>query len=465
MHAQGKEVAGDDHVRLPSLAQVICLLGAFLAVTCLFTTQFDIPIQLILLTAWFLVLGLGCWLGHDYQALESAAIAAIVKGLQAIFILLAVGLLVGTWIAAGIVPGIIDYGLALIHPSLFLLTALLLCSVASLTTGTSWGAAATAGIAMMGIGQSLGMPAPLVAGAVLSGAYFGDKLSPLSDSVLLASSMAEVEVVKHIKGMLPVSLTAYAITAILFAVVGFGYGDQADLMQVQQVMHSIEEHYAISPMVLVPVLVVLFLLARGYSAFPVICLGAFLGIFWAVYFQGMSWVEAVMSAYQPQVIETDIDFVNRLLNQGGMAAMLDSVAVILLGLGFGGLIDKVGMLQVMTARLSTWIKGRGHLTLSTIGVAVLANLFGAAMYIALILTPKVMVRHYDRLKMPRKLLSRNAEFGGTLTSGMVPWSDNGLFMASVLGVATLDYLPYMWLSFICIFLTIFTAYYQELKTR
>lgn len=445
-------------VRLPSLLQVVGSLGLFLAVACLCTTQLGLPIQLVLLLAWFLIIGLGIWLGHNYRVLEKAAITGISKGIQAVFVLLSVGLLVGTWIAAGIVPTIIYYGLSLIHPSIFLLAALLICSMTSLATGTSWGAVATAGIAMMGIGQSLGVPAPLVAGAVLSGAYFGDKLSPLSDSVVLAASMAEVDVVTHIKGMLPISLVAYGITAVLFTGVGFQYAGNAELEQINQVMNALEDHYAISPVAFIPVATVLLLLSRGFNAFPVISFGALLGMIWAVCCQDVATIDAVMAAYQPKSVETGVAFVNRLLNQGGMVSMLDSVAVILLGLGFGGLIEKIGILDVITTHLSAHVRHQGSVTLSTLIVAFFVNLFGAAMYVALILTPKVMVKHYDRLKLPRKMLSRNAEFGGTLTSGMVPWSDNGLFMASVLGVATLEYAPYMWLSFVCILLTILTAY-------
>lgn len=447
----------------PTLTQIILVLGSFLIIAYLSTSQFQLPIQLVLLTGWFLVLGLGFFLGYDYPSLESAAMSGIHKGSQSVFILMSVGLLVGTWIVAGIVPSIIYYGLKLIHPSVFLLTALIICSATSLGTGTSWGAAATAGIAMMGIGQSLGIPAPIVAGAVLSGVYFGDKLSPLSDSVVLASSMSEVNIVDHIKGMLPIGLTAYLITALLFGIVGLSYSGQADLSQVQRVIACIEEHYTISPISFVPIIAVLFLLSRGLSAFPVITFGAFLGVLWAIVFQQTSWVDAIMAAYQPKAVDTGIDFVNRLLNQGGMLAMLESIVVILLGLGLGGLIEKIGILDVLTQRLAHWATRTSRMTNSTLIVAFLVNMFGSAMYVALILTPKVMIKHYDRLKMPRTQLSRNAEFGGTLTSGMIPWSDNGLFMASVLGVATLDYLPYMWLSFICLLITIASGYMKGAK--
>lgn len=447
-----------NHIRLPSLYQVFACLAIFLALAFSFTSLLDLPIQLALFIAWFVIMGLGIRLGHDYKSLEQAAVDGVAKGMGAILILVSVGALVGTWIAGGIVPSIIYFGLKVIHPSIFLLATLIICSLTSLATGTSWGSAATAGIAMMGIGHSLGVPAPLVAGAVLSGVYFGDKLSPLSDSVVLASTMSNVDVVEHIKGMLPISLFSYVITAVLFTLVGMQYSGNVSLEQVNLVMEALDKQFNITPLAIVPVVLVLGLLANRKPAFPVISFGALLGLIWAIAFQDMDPVKAMHSAYSPFPIVSGVDFIDNILGRGGMESMLGSVAVIIFGLGFGGLLEKVGILAVIANAFEKRINGAGSLTTHTIGTAFLANVFGSAMYVSLILTPKIMAKNYDRLGLARKNLSRNAEFGGTLTCGMVPWSDNGLFMAGVLGVATLDYLPYMWLSFTCIIVTITLAY-------
>ena len=217
--------------RLPSLMQVIVALGLFLLMAFSFTAQLDLPIQLALYIGWFVIMVLGVRLGHQYKDLEKAALNGISNGLGAVLILLAVGALVGTWISGGIVPTIIYYGLKAIHPSIFLLATMIICSLTALATGTSWGAAGTAGIAMMGIGQGLGVPAPITAGAFLSGCYFGDKMSPLSDSVIFASSMSNVEVVEHIKGMLPIALISYIITGVMFTAFGFHYAGNVDMTQ------------------------------------------------------------------------------------------------------------------------------------------------------------------------------------------------------------------------------------------
>ncbi|SJL82454.1 Na+/H+ antiporter NhaC [Vibrio palustris] len=444
--------------RLPSILQVIVSLGLFLLIAFSFTAKLNLPIQLALYIGWFIIIVLGIRLGHKYQDLEKAALNGISNGLGAVLILLAVGALVGTWIAGGIVPTIIYYGLKAIHPSIFLLATMLICSLTALATGTSWGAAGTAGIAMMGIGQGLGVPAPVTAGAVLSGCYFGDKMSPLSDSVILASSMSNVEVVEHIKGMLPIAAISYGITAVLFTALGFHYSGQVDMSQVQSVMQAMQNQFDITPYSFVPVVIVLALLALRLPSFPVISFGSLLGIIWAVMIQDMNALTAFNTAWAPYSIDSGVEFIDSILNRGGMSSMLSSVAVIVFGLGFGGLLDKVGILETIANLFSHRVKSAGSLATSTIGTAFLGNVFGSAMYVSLILTPKICAKNYDRLGFKRKNLSRNAEFGGTLTSGMVPWSDNGIYMASILGVATLSYAPFMWLSFVCIIVTIVCSY-------
>ena len=445
-------------IRLPNLVQVIIALGLFLGLAFSFTASLDLPVQLALYIGWFVIMALGLRLGHSYQELEKAALNGISKGLNAVIILISVGALVGTWISGGIVPTIIYYGLKAIHPQIFLTAAMILCSLTSLATGTSWGAAGTAGIAMMGIGQGLGVPAPITAGAVLSGCYFGDKLSPLSDSTILASSMANVEVMEHVKGMLPISLISYVISAIMFTAFGFHYAGSVEMSQVQTVINALEQHFKISPVSLIPVLLVLVLLAMRMPSFPVISLGSLLGIIWAVAIQRMEFLQAFNTAWQPFSIQSGVSFIDAILNRGGIVSMLGSVAVIIFGLGFGGLLEKVGVLETVGKLFERRVKSAGSLTTSTIATAFLGNIFGSAMYVSLILAPEICAKNYDRLGYQRKNLSRNTEFGGTLTSGMVPWSDNGIYMSSILGVATLSYAPFMWLSFVCIIVAIITSY-------
>ncbi|AMA52882.1 malate-H+/Na+-lactate antiporter MleN [Bacillus inaquosorum] len=446
-------------VRLPTLFEIIIVLGSFLALVMSFTVFLDLPIQLALFISWFIAMILGIRLGYSYKDMQNAILHGISNGLEAVLILVSVGALIGTWIAGGVVPTLIYYGLEFIHPSIFLLATLIICSIMSVATGTSWGTVGTAGIAMIAIGEGLGIPLPLVAGAILSGAYFGDKLSPLSDSTVLASSLSKVDVLAHVRAMLYLSIPAYVITAILFTVVGFMYGGKnIDLDKVEFLKSSLQNTFDIHIWMLIPAVVVIVLLALKKPSMPVIVIGALLGAIWAAVFQGMNIADAIATAYNGFSIKTDVEFLNGLLNRGGIVGMLDSLVVIIFGLGFGGLLEKLGVLKVIVSMFEKKLTSPGNVTLSTLIVAFLANIFGCAMYVSLILTPKIMEDSYDRLHLDRRVLSRNAEVGGTLTSGMVPWSDNGIYMAGILGVSTFSYLPFMWLSFVAIGLAIIYGY-------
>lgn len=451
----GKE---NTNVKLPNLFQVLVVLGGFLSLAFLFT-KLGIEIHLAIFAGWFLAFGLGILIGRPYKEMQEAVMKGISNGMEAIVILIVVGALVGTWISGGVVPSLIYYGLKVIHPSIFLLATLIICSLTSISTGTSWGTAGTAGIAMMGIGAGLGIPAPLTAGAVLSGAYFGDKLSPLSDSTILTASMSGIDVIDHVKGMLPGSIIGYIIAAIGYTIAGFTFGGgSADLGQVNTVMNAIDEMFNVNLLCLLPMVIVVVLLAMKKPSIPVISFGALIGIIWGIIFQGLEPAAAIQTAWSQIPKDTGLEFIDNILSRGGMSSMLWSVGIIILGLGYGGLLDDVGILKVLAQSIEKKIKTGGALTVTTIIVGFLGNLFGSAMYVSLILTPKIMADKYDELKISRKVLSRNTEFGGTLTSGMIPWSDNGIYMAGILGVATLEYLPYMWLSFACIIVTIVFGY-------
>jgi len=449
-------------VKKPSLLEVIILLTVFLVIAFSFTTVLDLSIQLALFIALFLVIILGLKIGYTYNDLQDAIKEGVGGGIEAILILISVGALIGTWIAGGVVPAIIYYGLEFIHPNIFLLTTVILCAVTSLATGTSWGTAGTAGVAMVAIGGALGIPLPLVVGAVLSGAYFGDKLSPLSDSTILASSMAKVDVMDHVRSLLYVSIPALVISGIAFTIVGFTYAtDNVDLSQVDATLAALDGTFNINWFMIVPAIIVIVMLALKQPAVPTIAFGSLLGVLWAVFFQGLDWNFALNAVYEGFTIQSGNEFLDELLNRGGMASMLDSIAVIILGLAFGGLLNYIGALEVLVDTFTNFITNIGRLSTATVGTGLLANIFGCSMYVSLILTPKIMEKNYDKLNVDRRVLSRNSEVGGTLTSGMVPWTDNGIYMAAMFGVPTLQYLPYMWLNFAAIILVIIYGYTKK----
>lgn len=439
--------------RLPSLGEVLFVLIGFGAIMVTFIVVFDISIHLALLTTWFLIIALGLKIGYSYREMQNGLLNGVNDGLEAVIVLTSVGALIGTWIAGGIVPSIIYYGLSIINPSIFLLAAFIICSVTSIATGTSFGSAGTAGIAMMAIGASFGFPLPLVAGAVISGCYVGDKMSPLSDTTVMTASLSKVDLIDHIKSMFTVAFPAWIIASILFLIVGFFYRGDGDLTAALTTMDSLDEYFNIGWYMLIPAVIVILLLVLKMPSIPVILFGAFLGTIWAFLFQGATFLEAFNIMYAGNTIESGVPFIDNLLNRGGIMFMLDVIALIIFALGVGGLMERIGVLKAVGNYLSKWANNAGRTTVTTMLAGLLGNAFGGA-YVSLITATKITGDNYDKLNIDRRVLSRNSEAGGTITTAMVPWSDGGVFMAAALGVSTMSYLPFLWFNFLVIIISL-----------
>lgn len=447
----------DEQKRLPTLGEVLFVLISFGIIMIMFIVKFDISIQLALITSWFVIIAVGLKIGYTYKEMQNGMLKGVSEGLEAVLVLLSVGALIGTWIAGGVVPSLIYYGLSIINPSIFLLAAFIICTITSIATGTSFGSAGTAGIAMMAIGASYGFPLPLVAGAVISGCYVGDKMSPLSDTTVMTASLSKVDLIEHIKSMFTVSIPAWIIAGTLFLVTGFFYGGSGDLSAATSTLNALSEHFNIAWYMLIPAVVVIALLILRMPSIPVILFGALLGTFWAFFFQGATFLEAFNILYAGNAIESGVEFIDSLLNRGGIVFMLDVIVLIILALSLGGLMERIGVLRAIGGYLSKWATNAGRLTVTTIISGFLGNLFGAA-YVSLITASKMTEENYKRLKIDPRVLSRNTEAGGTVTTPMVPWSDGGVFMAAALGVPTLSYLPFLWFNFIVIIIAIIYGY-------
>ncbi|GGC84661.1 Na+/H+ antiporter NhaC [Thalassobacillus devorans] len=441
--------------RLPKLSEVVFVLVSFIVIMFLFVVQFGIPIQLALLTTWFVIMAVGLKIGYNYAEMQQGIMKGIYDGLEAVLILISVGALIGTWIAGGVVPSIIYYGLSIIDPTIFLMAAFIICAITSLATGTSFGSAGTAGIAMMGIGESFGFPLALVAGAVISGCYVGDKLSPLSDTTVMTASLSKVNLIEHIKSMLYVSAPAFVVAGVLFLSAGFISHDQSgDLSQAEQTMVSLNEYFNISWYMIIPAVLVITLLALKKPSIPVILFGALLGSIWAFLFQNMPLLDAVNSLYSGNNIESGVAFIDNLLNRGGIEFMLGVIVLIIFALGVGGLMEKIGILKMICVTMLSWANNAGKTTLTTMLSGFFGNFFGGAAYVSIITASKITEENYERLHIDRRVLSRNTEAGGTVTTPMVPWSDGGVFMAATLGVSTLTYLPFLWFNFLVVIISL-----------
>ncbi len=398
-------------------------------------------------------------LGFEWSEIEKGAIETIQMSMQAILILMVIGTVVGTWILAGTVPAMIYYGLKILSPGIFLVATLIICSIVSLATGSSWTTAGTVGIALMGVGQGLGMPPAIVAGAIVSGAYFGDKISPLSDTTNLAPAMAGSTLFEHIKYMLYTTVPSYLIAMVLYAIIGSRYaGNQLDTSNIQIIMDGIAANFNISPFLFIPPLVVIVMVIMKMPALPGLLFGTILGGLFAAIFQGSSFGDILNTAHYGFEIESGVAMVDDLLNRGGLDSMMWTVSLILLAMVFGGIMERTGMLHAIAAVILKMAKSTGSLVLATVLTSIAINILAADQYLAIVIPGRMYKATYDERGLEPRLLSRTLEDAGTLTSSLIPWNTCGAYMQSVLLVSPLAYAPYAFLNIINPIVAVFYGY-------
>ncbi len=395
--------------------------------------------------------------GFKWAYIEKGIINNIGRSMQAILILLTIGMLVGTWIAGGIVPALIYYGLMILSPGIFLVATCLICAVVSLATGSSWTTAGTVGIALIGVGSGLGIPIEMAAGAIISGAYFGDKMSPLSDTTNLAPAMAGANLFDHIRHMIKTTGPSLIIALIIFGVLGMGHnGQNVDMSQVDNLMGTLKENFYISPILIIPPLLVIAIVVCKVPALPGLLGGVVLGALCAVAFQGANIGDLVSNvAYGGFVSETGNEFIDELLTRGGLTSMYYTVALILCAMCIGGVLDSTNMLKILCEHLLKFAKGTGSLVFITIITCIVVNIAASDQYLSLVLPGRMYKDAYEDRRLKNKNLSRVLEDSGTLTSPLVPWNTCGTYQSTTLGVDTFAYLPYCFLNLINPFVSLF----------
>lgn len=385
--------------------------------------------------------------GFSWKTIESGLMDSIARAMPALLILLIIGMIIGTWVASGIVPALTYFGFQILPRAWFLPAVFILCSVMSLVTGSSWTTAGTVGIAAIGVGQGLGLPPAAVAGAVVSGAFFGDKISPLSDSTNLTASVVGVELYTHIKHMLITTLPAFFLSLIMYAVYGYFWVGEAsspgEALRLQQVL---VENFNLSPFLLIPPAVVIVLILFKVPAIPSLVAGTIAGAMMQIFVQGQGMGDVLQVIYHGFSIETGWEQADQLLSRGGMASMYSTVSLGLIALSFGGIMERCGMLSSLVGGITRLVRTTGNLVSTTVFTAFLINIFGANQYLAVIIPGQMFAGSYERLGLQGKNLSRNLEAGGTLTAPLIPWNSSGVFMLTVLSVNPLAYAPY---AFIC----------------
>lgn len=413
-------------------------------------------------------------LGMDWEVLQQGAVRSIASAMPSILILFLIGALAGTWMLSGIVPAMIYYGLQFLTPTIFLLAACIVCCIVSTATGSSWTTVATVGIALLGIGKSLGFDEGIIAGSIISGAYFGDKMSPLSDTTNLAPAMAGTDLFTHIRHMTKTTVPSILLTFIIFGVIGLMYEVNETVLQTKEISAVILENFEINGWLFIVPLLVIIMIVRKVPAVPALFVGAILGGVFAVIFQPQiieriadeptagyaysSFKAVMMSLYGQVSIITSNEVVNELLVTGGMAGMLNTIWLIVAAMVFGGIMEISGMLRVIAEAVIRQVHSIGSLIASTAATCVFFNLTTSDQYLAILIPGRMYADIYKKQGLKPENLSRTLEDSATVTSVLVPWNTCGATQATVLGVATLTYLPYCFFNIISPFMTILYGY-------
>ena len=428
------------------------------------------PNQLALVIAACLAVLIGkVKLQLPYAKMEAGIISSIMAAMNSCLILLIIGSVVSCWIIAGIVPTLIWIGFKIISPALFLPIACLSCAIVSLSTGSSWTTTGTIGIALMAIGKAYGFSDGMIAGAIISGAYFGDKMSPLSDTTNLAPAMAGTDLFTHIRHMLYTTIPSIVIALIGFSVLNLSHSGNAPSMnQINEISLALENNFTISLWLLLVPLAVFFLVMKKVPALPTLILSILFGLIAAVIFQqnlltSMSSDTGFMGMYGVLIgalgegvsINTSNTVINDLLSRGGMSSMLSTVWLILCAMVFGGALEVTGMLQKMADSILTLVKGTGSLIGATLASSIFTNATACDQYIAIVLPGRMFKNAYDKFGLHPKNLSRAVEDAGTVTSVLIPWNSGGAYNSGILGVPTLTYLPYCFFNLASPFVSAF----------
>lgn len=443
--------------RKPTTSEAV--IGLLLVIAVILTT---VKIKTVMQTAIsFGVLAaaiLGYYLGYDWQDIESGMLEGIKNGLGACLIVIMVGMVIGSWMLGGTIQTLIYYGLQILTPQIFLPATFLFCAVTSVLIGSSFGTMATVGIVLLGIAEGLGIPKAITVGAIVSGAMFGDKVSPLSDTTSVAAAVTGTDLFDHVRSMLYVSGPSLVISLILYTFIGRTYiSGSIDTGMINNILSTLSDNFNISLITLIPPLLVLVLSIKKFPAIPVLMLSFITAGAFAIFTQGASMADIIGVATNGYVSETGFEIVDKLLTQGGINSMLGTVAMIILGTSMGGILDKVGVLEVALDALLRYIKKERDLILATLASAYLMLIATGGMMVAIIIPGSALEPAYREMKVDTSVLSRTIETAGTLGCAILPWGVVSLYIQSIYDIG-FEFIPYTFLPFIAPIIAIIYAF-------
>ena len=402
--------------------------------------------------------------GQDWKQLESAMVSGITIAIKPIMILFSVGLLIGSWILSGTVPTMIYYSLLMLDPSIFYAASCIICGLIALSIGSSWTVAGTVGIALIGAAAGMGVSTEVTAGAIISGSYFGDKMSPLSETTNLAPAVAGTDLFSHIGHMVWTTFPSIIVALILYTIIGFNIDSSASADDLTITMRLITENFTINPLMLLPIVALLVMARKKMPPVPTILVGALIGIILALVFQSSAILSLAgdtpnlllglfkgvwQTLFDGFVLNSGNATLDDLMSRGGMSSMLNTIWLVLCALMFGAVMEHTGLLQCLVDYALSFVHSTGSLIATTVATCIGANLITSDQYIAIVLPGRMYKMEYQIRNLDPKNLSRTLEDAGTVTSPLVPWNTCGAYMSGTLGVATFAYLPYCFFNFLC----------------
>lgn len=426
--------------------------------------------MIILMTGVAAVIGL--WKGVGWDKQQASIISTISNAMPSVLILLLVGALASIWLLCGTVPVLVYYGLKILNPSIFLVACCIACALTSVVSGSSWSTAATIGVAMVGVGKALGIPEGMIGGAIISGSYFGDKVSPLSDTTNLAAAVTETPLFDHIRYLFLTTGPSIGISLVIFAILGFSI-DTSGNVDVSNVLASIEQRFNVTAWLLLPPVIVLTLIVKRVPAIPSLFVGVVVGAIFAVIFQQQLLTDMMTdlgdqplyrllmtTLYGGVQITTDNAMLNDLFGASGMAGMLNTIWLIIAAMAFGGVLEASGMLARIMDSIKKLAKSFFSLISCTVGTCLVTNVSTSDQYISVAIPGRMYTKLYKDMGYASKNLSRTLEDSGTVTSVLIPWNTCGAYHAAVLGIGTFAYLPYCFFNLLSPFMTLFFAYFM-----
>ena len=447
--------------RIPKLWEALLTMGLLIVIMAVAILVYGVDPHVPMFLGTVIAALMALRLGYKWEVIEKAMMDGIYRALQSVIILAIIGILIGVWLDAGVVPAMIYYGLKILKPGIFLVACVLVCSITSLATGTSWGTMGTMGVALMGIGLGLGMNPAMTAGAVISGAYFGDKMSPLSDTTNLAPAMAGTDVMTHVKFMLPSTGITYGISAVFFLVVGLMqyHGGEADMSSVTELSAALKDMFTINPLLLLPPVVVIVAVALKMPAIPGIVLGIVTGAIVGMVFQPECSLGSLFSCGMNGFsCETGIYEIDELLNSGGLMNMMFSISMTIIAMMFGGIMEDTHQLEVIVDKVKTLAKSPAGLVALTEVTCVASNATMPEQYISIVVPGRMYAEEYRKKGLHPATLSNALESAGTVTSALIPWNTCGVFILGTLNIGVAQYAPYAVFNWLMPLMTIAMAY-------